>query len=173
MQRLVIVSNRVPPPDGMSSGGLGVCILDALQDHDAAWFGWNGELVSNEGEISSTSARFDRLTQVTMPMTERDYREHYLGFCNAALWPVHHYRLDLARFAPECSEGYRRVNRRFAREVMSKLRMSDLVWVQDYHLIPLGGNLRMLGAHNRLGFFLHIPFPRRRCCSQCRSTSGS
>ncbi len=159
MQRLVIVSNRAPPPDGISSGGLGVCILDALQDHDAAWFGWNGELVSNEGEIRSTSKRFDRLTQVTMPMTERDYREHYLGFCNAALWPVHHYRLDLARFAPECSEGYRRVNRRFAREVMSKLRASDLVWVQDYHLIPLGGNLRMLGAHNRLGFFLHIPFP--------------
>jgi trehalose 6-phosphate synthase len=159
MQRLVIVSNRVPPPDRVTSGGLGVCILDALHDRPATWIGWNGDLVTHEGEISSACARYDKLTQVTMPMTERDYREHYLGFCNAALWPVHHYRLDLARFAPECSEGYRRVNRRFAKEVFSRLEFSDLVWVHDYHLIPLGANLRMLGARNRLGFFLHIPFP--------------
>jgi trehalose 6-phosphate synthase len=159
MQRLVIVSNRAPRPDELSSGGLGACILDALHDHDAAWFGWSGDLVSNEGEISTTCARYDKLTQITMPMTERDYREHYLGFCNAAQWPVHHYRLDLARFAPECSEGYRRVNRRFARKVMSNLHANDLIWVQDYHFIPLGANLRMLGASNPLGFFLHIPFP--------------
>ncbi len=136
-----------------------MCVLDALHDHEAIWFGWNGNVVSTEGEIQSTCVRYGKLTQVTMPMTERDYREHYLGFCNAALWPVHHYRLDLARFAPECSEGYRRVNRRFAKEVMASLRPNDLIWVQDYHLIPLGANLRTLGARNRLGFFLHIPFP--------------
>ena len=159
MQRLVIVSNRVPSPDRVLSGGLGVCILDALRDRDATWVGWNGDLVEKEGEITSACLRYGRLSQVTMPMTERDYREHYLGFCNAGLWPAHHYRLDLARFAPECSEGYRRVNRRFAKEVHSRLRFSDLVWVHDYHLIPLGANLRMLGARNRLGFFLHIPFP--------------
>ncbi|ARN80517.1 alpha,alpha-trehalose-phosphate synthase (UDP-forming) [Methylocystis bryophila] len=159
MQRLVIVSNRVPPPSGVAAGGLGTCILDALQDHDAVWFGWNGDLVSTESEITSACARYDRLTQITMPLTERDYREHYLGFCNAALWPVHHCRLDLARFAPGCIEGYRRVNLRFAKEVMSRLRPDDLIWVQDYHLIPLGSNLRALGARNRLGFFLHIPFP--------------
>ena len=159
MQRLVIVSNRAPPPDRAPSGGLGICIHDALHDRAATWVGWNGNLVVKESEIKSVCARFDKLTQVTMPMTERDYREHYLGFCNAALWPVHHYRLDLARFAPECSEGYRRVNRRFAKEVYSRLSFSDLVWVHDYHLIPLGANLRMLGARNRIGFFLHVPFP--------------
>lgn len=159
MQRLVIVSNRAPPPDRGSSEGLGICLLDALHDREALWFGWSGDLVANEGEISSASRRYGGLMQVTMPMTERDYREHYLGFCNATLWPIHHYRLDLARFAPRWSEGYRRVNRRFAKEVYSRLHASDLVWVHDYHLIPLGANLRMLGARNRLGIFLHIPFP--------------
>ncbi len=36
---------------------------------------------------------------------------------------------------------------------------SDLLWVHDYQLIPLGERLRALGARQRLGFFLHIPFP--------------
>jgi trehalose 6-phosphate synthase len=159
MRRLVIVSNRVAPPDGVTSGGLGVCISDALRDCDATWFGWSGDLVSNEGEINATCKRYDKVTQVTMPLTERDYREHYLGFCNAALWPVLHYRLDLACFAPECSEAYRRVNGRFAEAVSSRLHPRDLIWVHDYHLIPLGAYLRARGARNRIGFFLHIPFP--------------
>src|SRR5690606_13282497 len=38
----------------------------------------------------------------------------------------------------------------------------DFVWVQDYHLIPLARELRRLGVKNRLGFFLHIPWPARR-----------
>jgi len=31
--------------------------------------------------------------------------------------------------------------------------------VHDYHLIPLGAELRRLGIINRIGFFLHTPFP--------------
>src|SRR5690606_29965231 len=33
------------------------------------------------------------------------------------------------------------------------------IWVHDYHLIPLASELRQLGARNRIGFYLHIPFP--------------
>ena len=35
----------------------------------------------------------------------------------------------------------------------------DLIWIHDYHLIPLAAELRRLGIRNRIGFFLHIPFP--------------
>jgi trehalose 6-phosphate synthase len=35
----------------------------------------------------------------------------------------------------------------------------DLVWVHDYHLIPMAENLRRAGATQRIGFFLHTPFP--------------
>ncbi|HEY4070097.1 MAG TPA: trehalose-6-phosphate synthase, partial [Sphingomicrobium sp.] len=38
----------------------------------------------------------------------------------------------------------------------------DAVWVQDYHMIPLGQELRRRGCRNRLGFFLHIPWPPPR-----------
>lgn len=159
MRRVVIVSNRVADPEGVASGGLAVCVLDALRKHDAMWFGWNGDVVANEIEFGPACRRYDNLTQVTIPLSERDYKDCYLGFCNAALWPVHHYRLDLAHFTPESSEAYKRVNDRFAEDLVPILNASDLVWAHDYHLIPLGAALRKRGMGNRIGFFLHIPFP--------------
>lgn len=158
MSRLVIVSNRVADPN-QAHGGLDVCVLDALRKRGGVWFGWNGEIASKESCLEVGYAKLDRLTFVTTPLVERDYNEYYLGFANAALWPVHHYRLDLARFTPESVEGYRRVNERFAEMLAPLLRRDDIVWVQDYHLIPLGAALRARGVANRIGFFLHIPFP--------------
>jgi trehalose 6-phosphate synthase len=34
-----------------------------------------------------------------------------------------------------------------------------MVWVHDYQLITLGAHLRHAGVQEKLGFFLHIPFP--------------
>ena len=34
-----------------------------------------------------------------------------------------------------------------------------MIWVHDYHLIPLAAELRALGCRQRIGFFLHIPLP--------------
>jgi trehalose 6-phosphate synthase len=160
MRRLVVVSNRVADPEcSKASGGLSVCILDALRKRGGMWFGWNGELVAKESDIAVACAKRDNLTFVTMPLTKCDYREYYLGFANAALWPVHHYRLDLARFTQESREAYRRVNERFATLLAPNLNSSDQIWVHDYHLIPLAVELRARGVVNEIGFFLHIPYP--------------
>ncbi len=159
MRRLVVVSNRVADPECAASGGLAVCILDGLRERGGVWFGWNGEIVATEEEICVSCRRHDNVTLLTMPFSERDYQEHYLGFCNAALWPVHHYRLDLACFTQENSKGYRRINRRFAEALTPLLQLDDLIWAHDYHLFPFAAELRARGVRNRIGFFLHIPFP--------------
>jgi trehalose 6-phosphate synthase len=75
------------------------------------------------------------------------------------LWPVFHYRLDLARFDTGFIEAYRRVNRLFAHKLMPMLQPDDIIWIHDYHLIPLAAELRAMGCNNRIGFFLHIPLP--------------
>jgi trehalose 6-phosphate synthase len=46
-----------------------------------------------------------------------------------------------------------------AQFVAGVIERDDLIWVQDYHLLPLARELRALGITNRIGFFLHIPFP--------------
>jgi trehalose 6-phosphate synthase len=75
------------------------------------------------------------------------------------LWPILHYRVDLAEFSRRDLTGYLRVNDHFARELHKVLKPDDLVWVHDYHLMPLARALRERGHRNRIGFFLHIPCP--------------
>jgi trehalose 6-phosphate synthase len=78
------------------------------------------------------------------------------------LWPLFHYRIDLAEYDRSFAGGYERVNERFAGTVAPLIEPDDLVWVHDYHLIPLGSQLRDKGIKNRMGFFLHIPWPPSR-----------
>jgi trehalose 6-phosphate synthase len=51
------------------------------------------------------------------------------------------------------------VNRWLAQQLAPLLKPDDVIWVHDYHLIPFAQALREIGVTNRIGFFLHIPFP--------------
>ena len=75
------------------------------------------------------------------------------------LWPLLHSRVGLAEFRRSDLAAYRAVNTQFATQLAPLLRPDDVVWVHDYHLIPLGAELRQVGVDCRLGFFLHVPFP--------------
>ena len=92
-------------------------------------------------------------------LSEEDHQEYYNGFANSVLWPILHYRIDLAEFTRRDLSGYLRVNQHFAEELSKVVLPSDLLWVHDYHFIPLGDELRKRGLTNRIGFFLHVPFP--------------
>ena len=158
MPRLVIVSNRVPLPSerGPQAGGLTVALADALRP-GSLWFGWSGRR-SGLTTVEPRLQRADGITYATIDFSEADYRAFYVGFANGALWPLLHFRLGLVNFRREDYEGYRSVNRQFAESLAPLLRSDDLIWVHDYHLFPLGEELRRLGVRNRIGFFLHTPF---------------
>jgi len=159
MSRLVVVSNRVADPTAAQSGGLAVAVGEALRDGNGIWFGWNGEIREDAEKSGVNLERRGGVTLATLPLSQQEYDTYYLGYANRALWPVLHYRLDLAEFDVPALEGYRSVNRRFAKSVAALIDSSDVVWIHDYHLIPLAAELRKLGVENRIGFFLHIPFP--------------
>ena len=160
MSRLVIVSNRVAPIDeGQSSaGGLAVAVLSALKEEGGVWFGWNGEVVATPPPKADLT-KVGTLTYATIGLTRRDHTEYYNGFANSTLWPLFHYRIDLTHFSRRHYSGYLRVNTRFAKALYPLLRLDDVVWVHDYHLIPLGEELRRVGCEHPMGFFLHTPLP--------------
>ncbi len=99
------------------------------------------------------------MTLATIDLGQDDHDSYYLGYSNDVLWPVFHDRLDLANFEAAFITGYRRVNQLFARKLLPLLRDDDIIWVHDYHLIPLAAELRAMGCKQRIGFFLHIPLP--------------
>ena len=162
MARLVVVSNRVslPSRDGRAqAGGLAVAIRAVLKDSPGIWFGWSGTIASNREKIETRTIEQGKLRYVVTDLTDEDFQEYYNGFANRVLWPILHYRLDLAEFSRRDLSGYMRVNAHFAAELAKVLEPDDVVWVHDYHLLPLANALRARGYTNKIGFFLHVPFP--------------
>lgn len=160
MGRLVVVSNRVGPlKDTGRAGGLAVALVDALTKSGGIWFGWSGD-VSEEGTFGQLKTQKSRSVQmVTLDMTQADYDMFYAGYANRTLWPVLHYRLDLADFDRRYEQGYRHVNERFATRVRPLLEPDDIIWVHDYHFLTMASNFRIMDVTNPIAFFLHIPFP--------------
>lgn len=158
MSRLVVVSNRVALPGESRAGGLAVGLEAALGQRGGLWFGWSGKVGREDsGRLHEQDAGDVRY--VTMDLNRADHDAYYNGFANRTLWPLLHSRLDLVDYARETRAGYRRVNMLFADKLAPLLRDDDVVWVHDYHLIPLGAMLRERGVRCRIGFFLHVPMP--------------
>ena len=160
MSRLVVVSNRVAPIDEgkQSAGGLAVAVLAALKKTGGIWFGWSGDVVAAPPSAPSLTP-VGKLTYATLDLAKRDYEEYYNGYANSTLWPLFHFRLGLTNFNRRNYAGYQRVNALFASKLAPLLKPDDMVWVHDYHLIPFGEQLRLIGMEHRMGFFLHTPFP--------------
>ncbi|CAM2178562.1 trehalose-6-phosphate synthase [Paraburkholderia sacchari] len=160
MSRLIIVSNRVAPisEGGPAAGGLAVGVYDALKETGGMWFGWSGEVLSS-GQPQIQLEERGPVTFATIGLLRRDYDQYYRGFSNATLWPAFHYRADLVQYDRNEYAGYCRVNAWLAQQLVPLLRDDDVIWVHDYHLIPFAEALRAAGVKNRVGFFLHIPFP--------------
>ncbi|MER5173237.1 alpha,alpha-trehalose-phosphate synthase (UDP-forming) [Thioclava kandeliae] len=154
--RLIVVSNRIPTGD--PSGGLVVALHDALLARGGTWIGADPD-PSEEGR--------DRLHDLgNVPYQKRAFRlsaaeraNYYSGYANSVLWPVCHRRTDLVEIRSEYRADYLAVNLRLARLIAKELGPQDVIWVHDYHFLPLATMLRSLGVTNRIGFFLHIPFP--------------
>ena len=160
MNRLVVVSNRVAvTPDAKTrAGGLAVALQDALRQHGGVWFGWSGKVVP-QTTAEPTITKDGAITYATVDLSRKNSAEYYNGFANRSLWPLFHYRLDLTAFSKQTYSGYLRVNTMFAEKLLPLLKPGDLIWVHDYHLIPLGEELRKKGVTQPMGFFLHTPFP--------------
>jgi trehalose 6-phosphate synthase len=167
MSRIVCVSNRVSLPDPktgeITAGGLAVGVKAALEGVGGGlWFGWNGDLVKNaqqrdkQGHKSTSHGNIDF---ITIPLTEQEFDDYYKGMANEGLWPFMHELADQIDEDGTSYKGYKNVNNLFAKQLKSYIKPDDVIWVHDYHLIPLGRALRRIGVENPLLFFNHIPVP--------------
>jgi trehalose 6-phosphate synthase len=161
MGRLVVVSNRVTKSDSSNSGskgGLAVGVTAAMSRDGGLWFGWNGKVESRDEQIPKVE-KSGVIEYATISLKPAEYNQYYKGFANSVLWPLFHQRPDLMNYDVSDYQGYLSVNQKMAQSLLPLLKPDDIIWVHDYHLIPMGKMLRDAGVKSPIGFFLHTPFP--------------
>ena len=159
MSRLVVVSNRVPVPSaGKAAGGLAVALDGLMEKRGGLWFGWSGDVSDNAADQPVKVVHAAGVDYATVDLTPDEHDRYYNNFSNGVLWPLLHTMPELMHYDRHDARVYRDVNVRLAQLLAGLLHPSDIVWVHDYHLLPLAAALRGEGVRNPIGFFLHIPF---------------
>ncbi len=159
MNRLVVISNRVPAPAaaGAQAGGLAVALEALMERRGGVWFGWSGNVSEHPGPVRITEG--GRVKYATVDLTQEEHDRYYNEFSNSTLWPLLHSMPELMTFDRRNAQVYRQVNDRLADALVPMLRADDLIWIHDYHLMCMPNALRSRGVRSPIGFFLHIPFP--------------
>ncbi|HEY2132771.1 MAG TPA: trehalose-6-phosphate synthase [Acetobacteraceae bacterium] len=159
MNRLVVVSNRVPLPSfGAQAGGLAVALDGLMEKRGGLWFGWSGAISADSVGVPAKVESAGSVDYATIDLTQDEHDRYYNSFSNGVLWPLLHTMPEMMTFTRRDARVYREVNNRLAGSLHPLLQSDDLIWVHDYHLLPLPAALRARGVNNPIGFFLHIPF---------------
>ncbi len=164
--KVLIVSNRLPVnlverDEGLawerSIGGVATALDSVAKRLQARWVGWTGftGVLPEEALDGTGLAR----RYVPIQASEGMLRRFYDRFSNRFLWPVMHGKRFSFKPTDKDWAAYQTMNRRFAGAVAQVVGPNDLIWVQDYHLMLLPAYLRGMGITNRIGYFLHVPFP--------------
>jgi trehalose 6-phosphate synthase/phosphatase len=168
MQRLLIVSNRLPftiqEKKGdlhiePSAGGLATGLSSWYKSCNSIWIGWPGIGRKKIKDETDLVARLLSENCYPVSLSEYNVEAYYHGFCNRTIWPLFHYFPLYAEYSENFWQAYERVNTAFANAVAEFAKPNDIIWIHDYHLMLLPKLLRERLPKATVGFFLHIPFP--------------
>ena len=149
-------------------GGLAAALLPAVKKSGVVWFGSSGNLrtIAPDDAPLVEVESYGRGTIARVDLPEQHYGGFYEGFANSCLWPLLHSRADLSHARADDFASYCAVNAYMARTLAGFAPADSTYWVHDYHFLPLGQELRRLGVGEKIGFFLHTPWPARRAFAQ-------
>jgi trehalose 6-phosphate synthase len=160
MPQVVAVANRLPVQRGddgweLSPGGLVTALRPVMTGNGGAWVGWDG------GSGMPGAPPDLSIDVVPVHLSASQIRRYYHGFANACLWPLLHDAIEKPRFESAWWQSYRQVNEIFAGAAARCLadRPGALAWIHDYHLMLAPELLRAHHPGQRIGFFLHTPWP--------------
>jgi trehalose 6-phosphate synthase/phosphatase len=170
---LTLVSNRLPisvkKVDGQlefspSIGGLATGLSSYTTSKHSKWIGWPGipdeDLTPDDKRQIKKELKKHHCYPVFLSKGQID--GFYNGYSNSILWPIFHDSNISEEFRDKQTqlfEVYREVNQVFADAVLKLSEPGRLVWVHDYQLLLLPSLLRKERPADKIGFFLHIPFP--------------
>ena len=179
---LIVVSNREPylhqtAEDGSvvavpTTGGVAVALDALMRERGGTWIahgaGNADRLVTDARDRVRVPPDAPAYDLHRIWLTDDEEARYYGGFSNEGLWPLCHIAHVKPVFRAEDWATYQAVNRRFAEAIASDLTDPLApVFIQDYHLALVAGELRKLKPSVRTALFWHIPWPhpdRLRMC---------
>jgi trehalose 6-phosphate synthase len=179
---LIVVSNREPylhrtAEDGSivavpTTGGVAVALDALMRERGGTWIahgaGNADRLVSDARDRVRVPPDAPAYDLHRIWLTEEEEARYYGGFSNEGLWPLCHMVHVKPVFRSEDWAAYQAVNKRFAEAIASDLTdPMTPVFIQDYHLALVAGELRRRKPVARTALFWHIPWPhpdRLRMC---------
>ncbi len=159
--RLIIATNRAPydikkPKDEViiekSPGGLVAALDPIMKNNKGIWVCGGEKTLEDYGIDLPYPVR-------QVKLTKNENKHYYEGFCNTQIWPLFHYFPTRYKLDTKDWPFYKQVNQKFANQIADILEPDDRIWIHDYQLMLLPKMLREKGVENKIGFFLHIPFP--------------
>ncbi len=168
MQRLLIVSNRLPVSFhkrgeklfyNISTGGLATGLSSLYKTLDTLWIGWPGYRTTLEKDKKEINDILATKNMHPVFLGKEEIEKYYEGFSNKTIWPLFHYFTEYTEYNKTYWQAYQKVNKQFCNIILKHLRPDDIIWIHDYHLMLLPHMLRQHAPDVSIGFFLHIPFP--------------
>lgn len=175
-KRLFIISNRLPVTVNVnkdaisvttSSGGLVSAIssyLKSINEKESAEFTqtyWVGMAGCGAGVWEKASGKISDQSFSYLPVfiNKKCYEQYYNGFSNSVIWPLFHYFPSYVEYHQSHYLNYLEANNAFLLAILKEIKPGDVIWIHDYHLMPLARMIREHVTSVTIGFFLHIPFP--------------
>lgn len=122
------------------------------------WIGWPGTW-QRLTKKQLLNLNFPELL-VPVTMSKGLLSAYYNRLANGVVWPLLHGIKPAKMDQKGDWKANGEVMKLFANAVEKNLKPDDVIWVHDYHLPLLPHVLRDRGITNRMGFFLHTPFPK-------------
>jgi len=173
---LMIISNRLPISVSKTNaglvfypsvGGLATGLASYTKSKKNKWIGWPGiasDLLTQE-EKDKIAKKLATHNYYPVFLTQKQLDGFYNGYSNRILWPLFH-NLPISPNAigkqNEYWEMYKQVNAIYADCVLKLHEPGTNIWVNDYQLMLLPTLLREKMVNDKIGFFLHIPFPNMK-----------
>lgn len=166
MQRILMVSNRLPVTVDTTSkpykanrslGGLATSLSAVGQLYETTWIGWAGNQKPLSKQQFAELSIPDSLVPVNIP--KKRFYHYYDRVANAVMWPTLHSMKPPIQVRSTDWNSVQSVVNLFAETIIRRLQRGDIIWVHDFHPMLLIQALRARGVTNKIGFFLHTPFP--------------
>ncbi len=151
-----ISQNKVP-------GGLTTGLDPLMLGSDNIWVAWGRgqadfEVTDDENKVRVPDEENGYILK-RVKLTEKEVDGFYYGFANKTLWPLCHSFPQRTEIHFENWRTYRKINRKYAKNVLEEMNDNERVFVHDYHLALVPKFIREEKPDADIALFWHIPWP--------------